>query len=105
MYKIAICDDCTADVRYLATLAEEWAQRKETPAAIREFPSAEAFLSHYDDSPDFDILLLDIEMTGQNGIELAKGYVRTMKPCRLSLSRASRISCPRAMRSQRCIIL
>lgn len=72
MYKIAICDDCPTDVRYLATLAEEWARRRETSAAIREFPSAEAFLFYYDDHPDFDILLLDIEMTGQNGIELAK---------------------------------
>lgn len=71
-YKIAICDDCPSDIKYLSVLVSEWAERANTAVTIKEFPSAEAFLFHYENQRDFDILLLDIEMTGQNGIDLAK---------------------------------
>ena len=36
------------------------------------FPSAEAFLFHYLEHKDYDILLLDIEMKQTSGIDLAK---------------------------------
>ncbi|MCM1027978.1 MAG: LytTR family DNA-binding domain-containing protein, partial [Roseburia sp.] len=49
-----------------------WAERERIPAAVRPFPSAEAFLFHYAENPDYDILLLDIEMGKINGIDLAK---------------------------------
>ncbi len=71
-YKIAICDDCTADTEYLSALAGGWAADAGHIAAIREFPSAEAFLFQYEEENDFDILLLDIEMGGINGVELAR---------------------------------
>ena len=71
-YKIGICDDCDADRTYLSSLVESWAADSGNGTAIRLFPSAESFLFTYEEENDFDILLLDIEMGGQNGVELAK---------------------------------
>lgn len=71
-YKLAICDDCAADTEYLSVLAAEWEKRTGHRAAVETFPSAEAFLFHYEAHKDFDILLLDVEMGKVNGIELAK---------------------------------
>lgn len=71
-YKAAICDDCAADAEYLASLVEAWAKAKENTVMIKRFSSGEAFLFCYEEEKDFDILFLDIEMGGQNGVELAK---------------------------------
>ena len=72
IYKIAVCDDCAADVEYLSLLAGDWAEGAGGQAAVKAFPSAEAFLFHYEEERDFDILLLDIEMGALNGVELAR---------------------------------
>lgn len=74
-YKIAICDDCEADVDYLSLLVGNWSEISGNNIAICRFSSSEAFLFCYEEEKDFDILLLDIEMGGQNGVELA-GKVR-----------------------------
>lgn len=70
--KIAICDDCAADVRYLSALVADWAKAQGSPVVVKEFPSAEAFLFCYETENDFDILLLDIEMGELSGMDLAK---------------------------------
>lgn len=72
IYKTAICDDCNTDVEYISSLVEDWARNSERQVIIKKFPSAEAFLFQYEEERDFDILLLDIEMGGQNGMELAQ---------------------------------
>lgn len=71
-FKVAVCDDEEVHVKYLEALAEEWAKKNDYAADILTFPSAEAFLFVYSEQKDFDILLLDIEMNGMNGVELAK---------------------------------
>lgn len=72
IYKIAVCDDCAADMEYLSLLAGDWAEGAGGRAAVRTFSSGEAFLFCYEEEQDFDILLLDIEMGGLNGVELAR---------------------------------
>lgn len=74
-YKIAICDDCAADTDYLSVLAGNWAKASGSRVTIQKFSSSEAFLFCYEEEKDFDILLLDIEMGGKNGVELA-GKIR-----------------------------
>lgn len=71
-YKIAITDDNPTDIKYITALVERWAQVRNTTVHIETFPSAEAFLFLYAEDKAWDILLLDIEMGGKNGIELAK---------------------------------
>jgi len=66
--RIAICDDNETDIRYLKSLLVEWG----TTAQIDTFPSAEAFLFQYAETPDYDILLLDIEMAAMDGVTLAR---------------------------------
>lgn len=72
IYHIAICDDEPADVKYLSALVSKWADAAGNATVIDAFPSAEAFLFRYTEGKAYDVLLLDIEMPGLNGMELAK---------------------------------
>lgn len=69
---IAICDDNPADIRYLSDILEHWARQNGILLHRDAFPSAEAFLFCYAERKDFDILLLDIEMAGMDGVTLAR---------------------------------
>lgn len=71
-YKIAICDDREADRNYIAALTREWASTKGHAVELFDFPSAESFLFRYEEDKRFDILLLDIEMGGMDGVTMAK---------------------------------
>lgn len=71
-YRIAICDDNSADAKYVLTLLKKWADMKKTEARAEYFSSAEAFLFRYAEDKGFDILLLDIEMGETDGVTLAK---------------------------------
>ena len=71
-YKIAICDDSTADQNYIKDMTRRWAAKGRHVLHIDTFASAESFLFHYAEHKNYDILLLDIEMEGMDGISLAK---------------------------------
>lgn len=69
--KICICDDSSEERAAINALVKEWSRRSGTAVTVKEFPTAEAFLFGYEDLAP-DIVLLDIEMPGMNGVELAK---------------------------------
>ncbi len=71
-YRFAICDDRAEDGTYVFQLCREWAKRNGDEIDAEIFPSAEAFLFRYAEKKDFDVLLLDVEMSGMDGIALAK---------------------------------
>lgn len=75
-YRFAICDDRPEDARLVARLAAQWGLRTASEVELETFPSAEAFLFRYQEQKDFDILLLDIEMPGMDGVALAKAVRR-----------------------------
>jgi len=75
-YQFAVCDDRPEDSRLVARLASRWARQAGAEAEIESFPSAEAFLFRYEEKKDFDVLLLDIEMTGMDGVTMAKAVRR-----------------------------
>ncbi len=69
--RIAIVDDRREDSGLLSGLVSEWAVERELPLQAEVFPSAEAFLFRWAEMK-FDILLLDVEMGGMDGVTLAK---------------------------------
>ena len=71
-YCFAICDDDANYARYIRRLAEQWGRQSAAEVETEAFPSAEAFLFRWDEAKDFDVLLLDIEMSGMDGVELAR---------------------------------
>ena len=71
-FKIAICDDEQSQIEYITSLVGKWAEQFGYSCVIRPFSSAEAFLFTYEEEKDYDILLLDVEMRGMSGIDLAK---------------------------------
>ena len=71
-YKIAICDDESIELTLLSQYVKQWAKQSNVLAVIDTFPSSEAFLFHYAEHKDYDILMLDVEMGKLNGIDLAK---------------------------------
>ena len=70
--KIAICDDERHHREYAAGFAKTWADKNKFNANMTFFESAESFIDARDDGYHCDILLLDIQMDGQSGVELAK---------------------------------
>lgn len=71
-YNIAVCDDSAADRQYIAGMVNRWAEQAGKSVLITMFPSAENFLFRYRDKSDYDIILLDIEMGGMDGVSMAK---------------------------------
>lgn len=69
---IAVCDNRDADRDYIASLAERWAAEAGHTALVERFDSAESFLFHEEEQAKRDILLLDIEMGGMDGVTMAK---------------------------------
>ncbi len=72
MRKIAICDDEAAQAALLEGYVRQWAAERREAAEIEVFPSGEAFLFAWEEEKGWDALLLDIQMGGISGIELAK---------------------------------
>ena len=70
--RIAICDDDPAAIALMTELTRAWAGARELSLRLETFPSAEAFLFHYAEDKDFDILLLDIEMGEMDGVTMAR---------------------------------
>ena len=70
--KIAICDDEHHQAEYNKMLVSRWAGENNINVTIDMFESAENFKSAWHEDNIHDILLLDIEMSGQNGVELAR---------------------------------
>ena len=75
-YKIALCDDEAALLRLVSGLVGGGAAARQIVCGIETFPSAEAFLFQYQEDKSYDILLLDIEMTGMDGVTMAKAVRR-----------------------------
>ena len=71
MIFIAVCDDETGEAEALRDHAAAWGQESGRTCKIDTFPSAEALWFAYEGGR-YDILLLDVEMGGISGLELAR---------------------------------
>ena len=68
----AIIDDEAPFRKRIATAVDEWVEKSKISDTVNEYSSAESFLFAYEEKKDYDLLLLDIEMDGINGVEMAK---------------------------------
>ena len=71
-YRLAVCDDQQEDGDLVRELVCQWATSRGVDVEVRQFPSGDAFLFQYESDKAWDILLLDVEMPGCSGVELAK---------------------------------
>ena len=71
-YRIAVCDDQSAQLDNLTKKLSLYAEARHIKFHIQTYPSAEAFLFDFSENRNFDLLFLDIEMAGMNGIQLAR---------------------------------
>lgn len=82
--KIAICDDDPRHLDLSYEMTTEAFNAKAIPFAIECFASAEELLQDIEEN-DYqpDIAILDIEMSGKDGISLAKELNRIVPACRI----------------------
>ena len=70
--RIAICDDQSAQLMLLQEQCRRWSALRGEPVQLFAYQSAEAFLFAYETEKQLDVLLLDIQMPGLSGMELAR---------------------------------
>lgn len=72
MWKIAICDDNSAEAQRLQVLLNRYAAHKGLSFQIRTYPDGIDLASAYEDNGlRFDLILLDVLMLRSNGIDTA----------------------------------
>lgn len=79
--QIAICDDEPAMLEYLDALVNQWGESRGEPVNAQCFPSAQALWFEWAENPRFDVLLLDIQMQGLDGVTLARRIRETDEKC------------------------
>ncbi|MCM1232174.1 MAG: LytTR family DNA-binding domain-containing protein [Ruminococcus flavefaciens] len=72
MYRIAVCDDEQDQIQAIASVLSEWGRETGRGCEVHTFGCAEEFFFAYEEDKVWDILLLDVEMKGISGVELAK---------------------------------
>ncbi len=72
LINIAIVDDEKIQTELLQKYVQNWAAKNNITAAAEVFFNAESFEFKWSMNKKYNILLLDIQMSGQNGMELAK---------------------------------
>ena len=70
--RIAICEDSKLQYQVLENQVLKWANEREEAIDIEGFESGEEFLFKWPEDCDFDLVLLDINMRGTSGGQLAK---------------------------------
>ena len=81
MYQIAICDDEISDLQHNIQLTESIMAKAGLPCSIAAYESSQTLLSDIQTGRHFDLLLLDIEMPGLTGLEVARKIRETDKNC------------------------
>lgn len=83
-YRIAICEDDPLEADGLRSLCDMVLTQQQIPHRLGLFSTAEAFEQQMEQNgAAFDLLLLDIEMPGKSGMDLARELYQKQVPVRL----------------------
>ena len=72
MIRIGVCDDMEEEICRQKSILLRIAEKLDLEMEIRDFWSGEELLEEIENYGSFDIILLDIEMEGKDGIETAR---------------------------------
>ena len=70
--RIAYCEDEPAQRSRMEMLLRTFAERKRLPLTVKAFSDSAAFLFQYPGSYPFDLIFLDIDLGGMDGMALAR---------------------------------
>ena len=70
--RLAYCDDEEIQLEYMQRLAEQWAKQAGVSLTYCAYKSAEELLFENAEDYPFDLLILDIDMQGMDGMALAR---------------------------------
>ncbi len=86
---IAIVDDQIIDIKLLSKYLSSFAEEKGLPAPdIFTFNSADVFLNNFTEG-SYNLIFLDINMSGMNGIDLAREIRKTDTQCKIIFATSS----------------
>lgn len=69
---IAVCEDHREEAAWLKKQIEYWSLQEKIQTNITLYENAKQFWFDYGPEKSFDMLMLDIEMPGENGVSIAK---------------------------------
>ena len=73
LYRIAICDDEVSQIKNISDYLTRFSIKTDIEFKIERYTSSNELLKkYYNEKSPFDILFLDMEMPGRNGIETAE---------------------------------
>ena len=72
MLHVAVCDDERTALQELAEEVRRWAEAEGEACSVETFASADAFWFVWENEKDWDVLLLDIQMSGTDGLKLCR---------------------------------